>query len=155
MPDALETVGKDVEEKAIEKGVSIDGQDSFPISMGGVAPAESDHGPVEAEDPVIGQGHAVGVAREVVQDSLRPGRWCFGVHDPLVLAQRSFERLDCDAVELMGLPCSLRMQHLEVLASKDARKSADRKQEAAWRLDPATSRGIEPAGGHDAMQVDV
>ena len=86
---------------------------------------------------------------------LRPGGWCFGVDDPLVLAQRSFERLDCDAVELVGLSYDLYTQELEVLAPEDPREGADGKQKASWRLDPATPRGIEPSGGHDAVQMDV
>jgi len=155
MPDTLEAVRKNVQEKAIDESAALEGQDPLAISMRRVAPAQADVASVEVEDAIVRQGHAVGVPREVVQDTMGSGGWGLGVHDPLVLAELPFECCEAGGVGFWAFRVYVRAQPFEDLAPKHPREGADRKQEAARCLDPATCRGIEPACGHDAMQVDV
>ena len=53
-----------------------------------VLPAEGDAALVHREQPAVGDGHAVRVARQVGQHRLRPGERPLGVDHPLALAQR-------------------------------------------------------------------
>ena len=55
--------------------------------MAVVAPAEADLPVVEGEESVVGDGDAVSVAAEVVEDLLGAGEGGLGVDDPLGLAE--------------------------------------------------------------------
>jgi hypothetical protein len=53
-----------------------------------VLPAEGDAALVQGQQPAIGDGDAVGVAREIREHGRGPGERALGVDDPLALAQR-------------------------------------------------------------------
>ena len=56
-----------------------------------ILPREGDTGRVGGDQPAIGDGDAVGVARQVGEHGLRPGERLLGVDHPLGLAQRREE----------------------------------------------------------------
>src|SRR6516162_3835871 len=57
-----------------------------------ILPREGDTGRVGGDQPAIGDGNAVGVARQVGEHGPRPGERLLGVDHPLGLAQRREER---------------------------------------------------------------
>ena len=63
-----------------------------------VLPAERDAVVVGRDQTAIGDGDAVGVAREIAQHLLGPGERVLGVDHPFALAQRRQEALERSSV---------------------------------------------------------
>ena len=57
--------------------------------MGVVLAAEGDLGVGDREQPVVGDGNAMGVAGQVVKDVFRSSKRRFGIDDPVLLKQRA------------------------------------------------------------------
>ena len=81
-----EAIGEHVEEKTADEFVSIKRQSLFSIPIFSIPVAKSDLAVFEAEDPVIGQSHPVGVAAEIVKDRLWRTERLFRVDDPVLSA---------------------------------------------------------------------
>jgi len=56
-----------------------------------VFPAKRDLAICEINQPVIGDGHPMCVAREIVEDVLWPAEWWLGINHPVLLEQRTQE----------------------------------------------------------------
>jgi len=56
------------------------------VAMSVVLPTEGDRLAIEGEEPVIGNGHSMGVSGQVLQQVIGTAEGCFGVDDPLFLA---------------------------------------------------------------------
>ena len=83
--DAHEAIGDDVEQKAADELRGLQRHDLDAIAVGVVLPAEVDDAVGVADEPVVGEGDAVGVAAEVVEDVLGAGKRLFGVDHPGVV----------------------------------------------------------------------
>ena len=89
--DAVEVAGQDVEQEASDELLGREGQGleaAVMAVMTVIAPAETDLAVLDSEEAVVGDGDAVGVAAEVVENLLRAGEGPLGVDDPLGLAER-------------------------------------------------------------------
>src|SRR5450631_1479335 len=62
--------------------------------MGIVFPAEGDLTIGEVDNPLVGDGDAVSVAGQVVQDMFGSAEWRFGVNDPVVTKQQPQESIE-------------------------------------------------------------
>jgi hypothetical protein len=82
-----EAVGDDVEEEATEELVDVEVHDLDAVAVGVVPPAEADATVGEGEEPVVGEGDAMGVAAEVGEHVLGTREGRLAVHDPGLLAQ--------------------------------------------------------------------
>jgi len=71
--DFGEAAGKDVEQKAGQELVGGEFHRLELVLIGAVAPGERDLTILQRQDAVVGDGHAVGVAGEVVEGVLGPG----------------------------------------------------------------------------------
>ena len=82
--DAHETAWQCVQQESPQELFRSQGHEPFLISMCVVLPAE--HNPIisEADQPVIGDGHAVRVAGQILQDVLRSTEGRLGVDNPVV-----------------------------------------------------------------------
>lgn len=88
--DAVKALGQDVEQEAADELVGGKGHDLLPV---GATPtvvlvAEGDAGLVEAQQPAVRDGDAVGVPRQVGEHRLRPGERRLGVDNPALLPDR-------------------------------------------------------------------
>ena len=59
----------------------------FLVLVGIVFPAESDLAVGKVHDPVVGDGDAMRVAGQVMQDVFGPAEWSFGVDHPVLTEQ--------------------------------------------------------------------
>ena len=112
---------------------------------------------------MVGDGDAVGIAAEILQDVLGSAEGWFGVDDP-VFAE---ERTQPGSEELgMGERCELsgqvqltafkgRVQAGDELATKYAPQYSDREKEAWTRPNPAGVIAGESAGGNDAVDMGM
>ena len=70
-----------------------------------VLPAEGDVSVIHRQQPVIGDGHAVRVAGQILQDVFRSSERCLGVDDPVLPEESAEERRECFFVcQLAALP---------------------------------------------------
>jgi hypothetical protein len=125
--------------------------------------AEADVARVEVEQPLVGDGDAVGVAADVVEHLSRAGERPFRVDDPLGLARGVEmigeapgigERLEgAGEPELASVECRLHGGQAE--ATEEPRQHADRQKEARAAGDPAAPIGRQATTGDDAMEMGM
>jgi hypothetical protein len=83
MPHPLEAAGQDMEEEPPKKLDGVQRHRPVAVAMGIVFPAKR-HPPVlECQQAAIGDRHAMGIAREILQDRPRAADGGFGIHHPL------------------------------------------------------------------------
>ena len=88
-PNADEAGRKHMEKEATQELVSSDGHHFLFAAVGIVFPAERDLTIDEVDDPMVGDGNAVGVAGQVMKNVLRSAERRFGVHDPVLTEERT------------------------------------------------------------------
>jgi len=152
--DAREARGQDMEQEAAEELGRGEVHRLHAVTVGVVAPAESDDAVVQGEEAVVAEGDAVGVAAEVGEHLRGAAEGGLGVDDPGRAAQSAQEIAD---VEIGGQSLTRDgvLERREDLAAKDLRERAHGKQEALAGRDPAGAVGGQGAAGHHAVQVDV
>ncbi len=86
--DALETVGKDVEEEAADELVGGQRYGLRPVAVAVVLPAETDLAVVvDADQAIVGDGDAVGVAGDIGQHLFGSGEGRLGIDHPFGLSR--------------------------------------------------------------------
>jgi len=63
--------------------------------VGVVLPAKGDVSVVHRQQPVIGDGHAMRVASQVLQDMFRPSEECLRIDDPVLPEESAEESGEC------------------------------------------------------------
>ena len=161
--DADEALREQVKQEATEKLIARDGHHFLLIVVGGVAPAEGDLAVRQCDQAMVGDGDAVGIAAEILQDVIGPAEGWFGVDDP-VFAE---ERTQPGSEELgMGERCEFsgqvqltafegRLQAGDELAAEHAPQYSNGKEEAWVGSNPAGVIARESAGGNDAVDMGM
>jgi len=160
--NADKAVGEDMEQEAANELGGRQGHDLHAVAVGIVLPAEA-HDPVlEVEEALVGEGDAVGIAPEVLEDLLRAGEGRLGIDDPVVLAERGQPRREhaggrerVGEEELAGGGGA--GEGFEVFAAEDQREGADREEETGSSSsgNPVGAVGSQRAPCDDAVQGDV
>ena len=131
--------------------------------MAVVAPAEADLTVLDGEEAVVGDGDAVGVLAEVVEDLVGAGEGGLGVDDPLGLAEGLevagegvgvIERGE-GVAELEPAGAKGLLEQFEEETAEQAGQDPDGEEEAGAAGDPAVTIGSDAAAGDDAVQVRV
>src|SRR5438132_2613421 len=65
--DALEAIGKDVKEEAADELVGAERHRLLPVAVAVILPAKTDLAVVDADQAIVGNGDAVGVAGDIGQ----------------------------------------------------------------------------------------
>jgi len=86
MPDFDEPAWQHVEQESTDELDSIQSRFFDLVTVLGVAPLESNDSICQTDQPAVGDGYSVCVARKIFEDVLRPSEWRFGVDDPLLLS---------------------------------------------------------------------
>jgi len=84
-----------VQEEAIEELEGWQTHGLALIGVGAIAPGEANAAVLEGEQALVGDGDALHVAAEVVEDLLGAGEGVLGVDDPGLGAKRSEEGASC------------------------------------------------------------
>ena len=87
VPHPLEATRQDMQEQAPEEFDRVERHEALAITSLVILPPEGHPAIGTGKEPPIGNGHAMGVAGQVAEDSLRPGQGWFGIDDPLRLLQ--------------------------------------------------------------------
>lgn len=80
-----------MEQESSDKLFGRNRHDFFLIAIGVVTPAEGNLAIFKLEDTLIADGYPVGIAAEIVKDSLCPGKGGLAIDDPLLLIELPYE----------------------------------------------------------------
>ena len=128
-----------------------------------VAPAEGDATVFKGHETMVGDGHAMGVAGQVVENMFDAAERWLGVDHPVLAAEFLQELVECvRRAKLLKRAMELESVLLEELTKPGAGLTAEAPaerlngQEEAWRgLDPSGAVQSQTAGGNDAVEVGM
>ena len=89
--DADQSLGKNVDEESSQELIGRDRHDLLLAACGVILPAERDLILLEGYETVVGDGHSMGVAGEILQNMFRPTEGWLGIEDPLLGEELSQE----------------------------------------------------------------
>ena len=156
--------GRDgVEQEPANELVGRQGHGLAPAGVAAISIGEGDGTVLNREQPVVGDGDAMGVAADVVQDRLGAAKSTLGIDHPLLVVELSEQaakgRLRGEVRDLAGeneaavvKGC---LEKCQELAAKDLGQRLDRKQEVRARGDPPLPIPRERAAGDGAVEMDV
>ena len=163
--NAMKAVGQDVEQKAADEFIAVERHEAvtFLALTPIVFPFEADAASVEGDKPAVGDGDAVGVARQIRQHLIRSCERALGVDDPIGAMERLQEcakRIDVGEVSVIAeeLERTVAMSGDEALqhqAPKQPREHAHRQKEIGPTWNPTFAVRRNAAAGDDAMHVRV
>lgn len=87
--DALESVRQDMDEKSPDELFGWQSHRLLSMVVAVIVPMKSHPAIVDVEQTVIGNGHTVGIAADVMEHLLGPGKRRLGVNHPFALGERS------------------------------------------------------------------
>src|SRR5882672_1777571 len=159
----VEAVGWDMQHQTPQEFHGIERQGAQAVTMRVVLVAEGHLAVLQGHETMVGNGHTVGIAGQVLQDVPGVLEGLFGVDHPLAVAQGGKEPLP--GLGLGKLPTATRQEQLalaiELLQSckvqppKTPREDADGQEEVGTTRHPAGAMSREPAGGQHTMQMRV
>src|ERR1035437_8401498 len=111
---------------------------SFLVAVGVDLPAEGDLGVLKAQQPVIGNRHAMGIASQIMQHVYGTAERLLGIDHPHVamerpqiLGERAWLRHRLErTMETELMPSELVLQLIDELTPKDFAERLDRQEEA-------------------------
>ena len=89
--DAREALGQHVLKKAAQKLLACKSQGASLVVMRVIFPAEGYVGIVDGEKTMVGDGHAMSVASQIMQDVVWPAKGRLGIDDPFLTEQGAQE----------------------------------------------------------------
>lgn len=87
--DAHEAFGQQVQEKTAQELVHAQSHELLLVTLSRITPAKGNLAIGEGNQPMIGDGHAVRVATEIVQDVLGAAERGLGVDHPVLAEEQS------------------------------------------------------------------
>ncbi len=143
--DAHEAGRQQVEQKPAQELLYGECHEALLVAVRGVSPTECDLVIGQGNEAVVGDGHSMGIAAEVMENVLRATEGPFAIDAPILAEQlpeeagesfRLSQRQEV-AVETELAIRELVLQSFDKLASKDAAEHSDGKKEAIAWMDPA------------------
>jgi len=92
VPDAHETWGEEVEQKAAQELLDRQGHEALLVPVGGVSPAEGNLATFQRDETMVGDGDTMRVAAQVTENVLRAAEGRFAVDHPVLVKQLPQER---------------------------------------------------------------
>ena len=93
--DAHEAMRKHMEQEAAQELLRRHGHQLLFAAVGVILPAERHLTIGEINEPMIGDGDAMGVAGQIMKNVLRAAERRLGVHDPVLAEERAKKRTEC------------------------------------------------------------
>lgn len=161
--DTDEALGEQVKQEATEKLIARERHHFLPIVVGRVAPAKGNLAIGQSEQAMVGDGDAVSIAAEILQDILGSAEGWFGVDDPVFAEERTqpgCEELGMGEWREFSAQVQLtafesRLQAGDELAAKHAPQYSDGKEEAWVGSNPVGVIAGESAGGNDTVDMGM
>jgi hypothetical protein len=93
--DADQAAGQNVKQEAAQELMSGNCHDLFLAAVGIISPAERDAIVLEGHEPMVGDGDAMCVASQVVEDMFGAAERRLGIDYPVLLAEVPEEMAEC------------------------------------------------------------
>ena len=93
--DANQAAGQDVKQEATQELISGNGHDLLLAAVGIISPAEGDAIVLEGHEAMVGNGNAMSVAGQVVENMFGAAEGWLGVDDPVLAEQLPEEVAEC------------------------------------------------------------
>jgi hypothetical protein len=163
MADSNEAMGQDVQEKASNKLLHIEGHPFLFVGVLGIAPAEDDFAVHKADQPMIGDSDTMRVGAQIIKDLTRAAEGRFGIDDPFGFAGALKKVLELFTI-VEFLKRSVKRQFSggegfsEAVEEKAAEKTGEDaygQEEAFPGRDPSLTVGRKAAAWNHAMEVRV
>jgi hypothetical protein len=123
--------------------------DALLVAMCIVSPSEANVVTIEAEQALIADGDAMGIAAEIAQHANGISEGRLGIDHPVALIERAHEYwriFDAKLTELL-------LEQSQILPAKDTAENLDGQKEGIPWMNPARIDLVETAGGDDAVEV--
>ena len=143
--NADESRRQQVQQKAAQELIDRKRHEALLVFVRRIAPAESDSASVEGDQAMVGDGHPVRVAAEIVQGMLGTAKGALGINHPVGTEERAQHRLeglgsvqrDQRSMEVELSPVVQLAQPGNELAAEDSAKHFHRKEESVGGANPA------------------
>jgi hypothetical protein len=163
VPNPDEALGEDVEEEASNELFGGKSHRSLAVAVAVVAPEEGDVSILHLEEPMVGDGDAMGIAAEIIEGLFGSGKGSFGVNAPFFLAgliEESMERLGVGKGVEFSRKLELsfaesRLEESPEASAEETGKDPDGKEEVVACRDPAIPFLRESARRDDTMDMRV
>src|SRR3984957_17871576 len=161
VPDAVKPVRQHMDQKAPDELLTREGHYLLAVVISVILPAEADLAVIHGHQSVVGNGDAMSVAPDVVENLGRARERPLRVdHPPGVVGRRQMtaERrglmqltIRGEEVQLTSSKCLV--QIVQEQSSKQARQHLDRKKVSVPGRDPTLPVGCNPAARYKKMQM--
>lgn len=165
MANAVKAVRQNVKQEAADEVVAVKRYEAVAVLAFTpiVLPLEGDAARLEGHEPAVGDGDAVGVAREIREHLIRPRERALGVDHPIVAMERLQEGAKYIDVAEIGMIAEEAKRAVDVRgdkalkhqAPKQPRQHAHGQKEIGPAWDPSLTVGCNAAAGDDAMHMRV
>ena len=161
--DPLKAPGNDMQQKAADEFLTCQRHGFLLVVVAIILPAEADVGVVHAFQSIVGDGHAVRVTSDIVQNLFRPSEGPLGMDDPFRVPERSQGAQECtplpkrlESMEELQFACIKgRGEIFQEQPAEQTRQDRYGQEEALAAADPSCAIRGEPAAGDYAMQVGM
>ena len=162
VPNAYEACGEDMQEKAAQELISGKSHLPFLIAVCVVLPAEGHLFAVKAQQTMVADCNAMGIASEIVQDVFWSAEWRLRIDDPILptqLVEKSSKLIRITEVLQASTEDELALlkgdfQAFPELAAEYTTEYADRKDKVRPACPfPGGPVQCQTAGGNDTMNM--
>jgi hypothetical protein len=161
--DANEALGEQVEQKAAQELIERYGHQSLLIVVSRVPPTKGNLAVDQRDQSMVGDGHAMGVAAQVLEHIVGAAEGWFGVNDPVFSEQwpepgsEDFGLREQSQIagKLQLAMLKGRLESGDELAAKHTSEYLDGEEEVRTGSDPAGVIEGEPTGRDDAVDMGM
>ena len=161
--DTHQTAGQNVQQEAAQELMCGNGHELLLAAVGMVSPAEGDAIALKGHEAMVGDGDAVGIASQVVENMFGAAEGRLGVNDPGLLAEFPEEVVERvrrgellkRAMELEAVLLEKFTKLVAELLAEDFAECLDGQEEAARRVDPSGAIGNKAASGNDVVDMGM
>ena len=161
--DALKPIRQHMDQEAADELVGLEGHRFVLVAAPVVLPAEADLAVVDGQQAAVGDGDAVGIAADILEDLFRAREGSLGVDHPVGLVDWREVAAECcgflqvamrrEEVQPAGGKCLLEV--MQEPSPEQSRQHSDRQEEARTARDPAVAVLCDAATRDQAMQMRV
>ena len=143
--NARKSFRQDVLQETVQKFLAGQRHGALLVVVCVIFPSEDHLGLVDRENAVVGNGHAVRIASQIMQDVFGSAKRWLGVNDPIFLKQGVQEcrkGIFVGQRQALSVKCQLlgaesASQSGNEFSTKDTAKDEDRQEEVDWCREPA------------------
>ena len=159
--DADESSRQHVQQESAQELVDGQRHQTLLAVVSGIAPAKSDHAIGKSDQPMVGNGHTMGVLAEITERVLGTAEWTFGINHPwgaeqgtepggegLGILQHREGSVETEFVFRMQ-----RSETVHELAPKHFFEHVHWQEELLLRVDPPRVARSQTAGGDYTMNM--